>query len=161
MGNSPEEASCSRGSYEGRHPAKFGSLAESGARGHHLSRYPTGHGCFASYLHRIGKVASPVCEHCESNQEDTAEHTLQVCSAWTENRAALTSAVGDNLDLGFVVRAICECRESWFAFSRFAKEVMLQKETIEREKEAQEALTGPTRRRRRNRNADDNASSSQ
>lgn len=135
---------------------------EHGGISFHATQLSTGHGCFASYLYRIGKVASPVCEHCDSNQEDTAEHTLQVCSAWSENRAALTSAVGVNLDLEIVVRAICECRKSWFAFSRFAKEVMLQKETIEREKEAQEALTRPARRRRRrNRNDDDNASSSQ
>ncbi|KMQ88867.1 reverse transcriptase [Lasius niger] len=42
----------------------------------HATQLLTGHGCFASYLHRIGKVASPVCEHCDYNQEDTAEHTL-------------------------------------------------------------------------------------
>lgn len=122
----------------------------------HATQLLMGHGCFGSYLYRSGKVASSVCEHCDSNREDTAEHTLQICSAWSKNRAALTSAIGINLDLTSVTRAICEKQESWFAFSRFAKEVMLTKETLEREKQAQEALTRTARRRRRNR--DDNVS---
>ncbi|KMQ90265.1 reverse transcriptase [Lasius niger] len=64
---------------------------------------------------------TPVCEHCDFNQIDTAEHTLQDCRAWSANREALTGIIGDNLDLEIVTRAICEKQEAWFAFSQFAK----------------------------------------
>lgn len=52
----------------------------------------TGHGCFSTYLYRIGKMDSPRCEYCDDvNAEDSAEHTLQDCAAWTREREALNS----------------------------------------------------------------------
>ncbi|XP_070529989.1 uncharacterized protein [Cardiocondyla obscurior] len=48
----------------------------------------TGHGCFSSYLHRIGKEASTACHHCDDGIDD-AQHTLEVCPAWTEERQVL------------------------------------------------------------------------
>lgn len=55
----------------------------------------TGHGCFGTYLYRIGKVDTPGCEHCDDEEaEDSAEHTLEECSAWSEERAILRNSLG-------------------------------------------------------------------
>ncbi|KMQ90570.1 reverse transcriptase [Lasius niger] len=54
------------------------------ARGHgsmsfHLSQLMTGHGCFAKFLHRIGKRTTRDCDFC--GEEDDALHTLRECLA--------------------------------------------------------------------------------
>lgn len=60
----------------------------------------TGHGCFSTYLYRIGKMDSPQCEHCDDvNAEDSAEHTLQDCAAWTRERGALKVEIGDAISM--------------------------------------------------------------
>jgi len=41
----------------------------------------TGHGCFGQYLCRIGREMSPRCHHCEEDR-DTAQHTLEACTAF-------------------------------------------------------------------------------
>lgn len=46
-----------------------------------ITQLLTGHGCFGTYLARIGSVNSSQCEHCSSGEADSAEHTLQTCAA--------------------------------------------------------------------------------
>lgn len=106
----------------------------------HLTQLLTGHGCFASFLYRIGKVDSPVCEHCADNKIDTAEHTLQECNEWTAERDALKEIIGDDLDMGSVIGAVCRERAARGALTRFAETVMLRKEDRERARQAHEAL---------------------
>jgi len=90
----------------------------------------TGHGCFGSYLLRIGKVQS-LCPHC-GLEDDTADHTLQSCPTWTEDRAVLIGTLGSDLSLTGVIGAISSSRESWVAFAGFAESVMRRKEDAER-----------------------------
>jgi len=88
-------------------------------RGHggmrfHFTHILMGHRCFGSYLSRIQKVNSPVCEHCESEQDDTAEHTLRThfCQAWAAERETLAQTIDEDLSLGTVVK-ISESDASW------------------------------------------------
>jgi hypothetical protein len=53
----------------------------------HLTQALTGHGCFAAFLHKIGKEQEDRCWYCA--ERDDAEHTLFVCEAWDEERLAL------------------------------------------------------------------------
>lgn len=78
----------------------------------HVTQIISGHGCFGNYLYRIDKVDSPKCEHCDSSVEDSADHTLQQCRGWAEEREALASAIGNDLSLGSVMRAICSTEEA-------------------------------------------------
>jgi len=49
----------------------------------------SGHGCFGEYLHRIPKrERTTQCHHCEE-VEDTAQHTLEHCPAWADERHVL------------------------------------------------------------------------
>lgn len=102
----------------------------------HLTQILTGHGCFGTFLFRIGKVTSPVCEHCASGEADSAEHTLQSCIAWDLERTELVSVVGANLTLAGVIEEISLSRDAWGAFSHFAGVVMRKKEEAERRKQS-------------------------
>lgn len=101
-----------------------------------MTQIISGHGCFAAYLHRIGKEHTRDCHHCDS-PEDTAQHTLESCPAWADERATLIGAVGPDLSLAAIIRAILVSEESWRTFSSFCERVMLQKEEAERERRGQ------------------------
>ncbi|KAJ0171336.1 hypothetical protein K1T71_012886 [Dendrolimus kikuchii] len=49
-----------------------------------LTQVLSGHGCFGRYLCRLSREPTSGCHHCDTGDEDTALHTLQVCPAWTE-----------------------------------------------------------------------------
>ncbi|XP_011883599.1 PREDICTED: uncharacterized protein LOC105570766 [Vollenhovia emeryi] len=91
----------------------------------------TGHGCFGEYLHRIGREQTAHCHHCDG-ERDSAQHTLEVCPAWANERRALSNIIGANLSLPAVIKAATEREEAWEAFSSFCEHVMLQKEEAER-----------------------------
>ncbi|XP_045763672.1 uncharacterized protein LOC123866261 [Maniola jurtina] len=112
-----------------------------------LTQILTGHGCFGRYLHRIGREQSPDCHHCEDRLEDTAQHTLEECQAWAEQRRTLDAAVGvGGLSLPNIVQAMVRSETAWSAAASFCEEVMSAKEAAEREREI--LMVDPSRRRR-------------
>ncbi|XP_071577305.1 uncharacterized protein [Temnothorax nylanderi] len=72
---------------------------------YHSVQVLTGHGCFGGYLCRIGKEATTACHHCDG-EEDTAQHTLESCPAWSVQCRVLVDAIGQDLSLPAVVAAI-------------------------------------------------------
>lgn len=97
-----------------------------------------GHGCLGEYLHRIGKVPTPSCEHCNDGI-DTALHTLRDCVAWSDQRATLQDTLGMDLSLSGVVAAILDSEIKWKTFALFCEQVMLAKEIAERARQAADA----------------------
>jgi len=91
----------------------------------------TGHGCFGKYLRRIGRERTAECYECGA-REDSAQHTLQDCSAWQARRRVLTASIGRDLSLPAVVSAILRGEGSWKAFVQYYEVVMLEKEENER-----------------------------
>lgn len=106
----------------------------------------TGHGCFGDYLHRIKREVSPVCHECGAAQ-DSAQHTLEECDAWSRQRRSLVAEVGRDLSLPSVVKAMLDSDRSWEAMVSFCEEVISQKETAERFREG-DAQADAIRRRR-------------
>lgn len=107
-----------------------------GALTFRLVQLLTGHGCFGRYLHQIArKEPSPRCHHCVDCEEDTAQHTIEECSAWVADRRDLIEVVGDNLSLPAIVKAMVGGKEAWSAVTRFAESVMKEKEEAERQRE--------------------------
>lgn len=104
---------------------------EHGCMSFHLTQVFTGHGCFNSFLHRIGKIDSPACSHCEES-EDTADHTVAECPAWRVERADLCLVVGNDLTLPGLVQVILRSREAWSALTLYANRVLTAKEDAER-----------------------------
>nr|XP_046491128.1 uncharacterized protein LOC124223329 [Neodiprion pinetum] len=105
--------------------------AEHGGVTFHLTQIATGHGCFESYLHKIGRAADPVCKQC-GGAVDTAEHTVEACPAWETKREQLRGVTGADLTLPALVKVMTRSREGWAAVSRFASAIMREKEQAER-----------------------------
>ncbi|CAK9820186.1 Putative 115 kDa protein in type-1 retrotransposable element R1DM [Anthophora quadrimaculata] len=101
----------------------------------------TGHGCFGEYLCRIGKEATAQCDHC-GETEDTPQHTLEACPAWSAQRRALRRIVGADLSPPVLLQRMLEGRDKWNAVASFCEDVMSQKEAAERDRER----TDPARR---------------
>jgi len=91
----------------------------------------TGHGCFGAYLCRIGRERTTRCHHCGSS-EDSAQHTLEECPEWAEQRRVLATVVGDDLSLPAILDAIIGSERSWVGFLEFCEEVLTRKEEAER-----------------------------
>lgn len=92
----------------------------------------TGHGCFGSYLRRIGRENSARCHHCEGD-EDTAQHTLEACPAWVEERRVLVQVIDEtDFSLSSIIAAMLESEESWRAVFSFCEAIMLQNGPIPR-----------------------------
>lgn len=76
-------------------------------------------------------------------QDDTAEHTLAWCTAWTEERTVLKNLLEiEDVTLPRVIGAALESRAKWAALTKFARSVMTAKESAERERHR---LSGPAR----------------
>lgn len=99
-----------------------------------LTQILSGHGCFSKYLCRIGREPTTACHHCTA-LEDTADHTLAECSAWTDDRNEMTNSIGSDLSLTAVVDAMVNSEDGWQAVVAFCENVMSQKEAAERERE--------------------------
>lgn len=100
-----------------------------------LTQVLSGHGCFGRYLCRIaGREGTERCHHCDG-PSDTAQHTLESCPAWEEQRQVLSAVIGRDLSLRAVVEAMVDVEEKWEAVESFCESVILQKEAAERERE--------------------------
>ncbi|KMQ92167.1 reverse transcriptase [Lasius niger] len=107
-----------------------------GSMSFHLSQIMTGHGCFAKYLHRIGKRADTSCDFC--GKHDDAMHTLKECPAWDLQRISLRRKLGlqrDFIALGDIVDTVATSWDHWMAFSAFTEEIMREKEDEKRRRE--------------------------
>ena len=110
----------------------------------------TGHGCFGEYLHRVARrEPTPRCHHCVEEEEgqDTAQHTLESCPAWADERLLLAPHFRDDFELSTMVKTMVDSEEAYGAMVSFCEQIMSQKETAERERES-DPSADPARRRR-------------
>lgn len=128
---------------------------EHGSLTFRLTQVLSGHGCFGSYLCRIGREELPLCHHCGNGDVDTAQHTLEVCAAWADERRVLIAEVGRDLSLPTVLSSMVGSETSWAVISSFCDTVMSQKEEAERVREAEAIVASRARRPRRRRRVDD------
>jgi hypothetical protein len=92
----------------------------------------TGHGCFGEYLQRIGKERTARCHHCAG--QDSAQHTLEECPAWDEEREDLTAVMGQDLSLPTLISLMLRDKDRWRVALSFCEEVIKQKERAEWER---------------------------
>jgi len=91
----------------------------------------TGHGCFGDYLCRIGRERTTECHHCGA-EVDSAQHTLEECPEWAEQRRVLVAVVGEDLSLPAVIESMLGSEGSWRGLLAFCEEVISKKEEAER-----------------------------
>ncbi|XP_052750744.1 uncharacterized protein LOC128200662 [Galleria mellonella] len=109
-----------------------------------------GHGCYGKYLHTVARrEEDPGCKECGACDQDTAQHVLESCPAFAEERRALVAVIGDNLSLSSVVGQMVSSESAWMAVLGICEAAMSKKETAEREREFDPSA--PQIRRRRHR----------
>lgn len=100
----------------------------------------TGHGSFDHFLWRIGKREEASCFHC-AHPDDTLEHTLSDCRAWSDHRDKLVRElglnIGSDITLGRIVERILIKKEYWYSFVYFSTVVLKLKEEEERRREGE------------------------
>lgn len=118
----------------------------------HVTQMLADHDCFGHYQSRIGSEATHKCYQCGADR-DTAQHTLEDCSAWVDERCVLVVKIGADFKPRAVIKApVREGEESWRALSS-CNTVMWQKEKAERERirrgeRPQRGVLCPPRRRK-------------
>ena len=84
------------------------------------------------------------CHHCEE-EIDNAQHTLEKCQAFEVQRNELVAVIGEDLSPAGIIRALLAKGREKETIRTFCEEVMMIKETAERERER----SSTDRRRRR------------
>jgi hypothetical protein len=102
---------------------------------YHLTQALTGHGCFAAFLHRIGKEQDDRCWYC--GDTDDVEHTLFVCEEWDGERLVLMKQTMHWPEKDNFAEIMLRSREDWEATASFVRCILIKKERREREREAE------------------------
>ena len=89
-----------------------------------------GHGCFGEYLHRIEAEETPACQEYGA-EGNTAQHVLEVCPHFQEQRQVLKDIVGNDTSLAVIVEVLVEKERGRIAITRFCEEVMATKKITE------------------------------
>lgn len=110
---------------------KFGEI------NYHLTQALSGHGCFQSFIHKIGKAQTPKCLYCEEN--DNPEHTFFGCVRWEREKEETESVLGEFLTKENLVSTMLQSESNWKEISNMITKIMKQKEELERRLRAQQA----------------------
>lgn len=99
---------------------------------YHMTQIISGHGCFNVYLKRIGKEESATCSYCMDGEDD-AQHTLEICTHWNEEREELKRTLGSgDLRIDNIMKQIVRDQRKWDEFRDFCGKVMRRKEEDEK-----------------------------
>lgn len=121
---------------------------------YHLTQALTGHGCFQTYLFRMGRAQSPACLLCGCSN-DGVEHTLFVCSYWAGDRRAASlgreSSPLNVAGMGSILcgpkkedlpkdsrertRLLAAANQEGSAFKALVYTILTKKESLERERQ--------------------------
>ena len=99
----------------------------------HLTQVLTGHGCFRSYLYRIGVYASAECPSCPGRDEDV-EHVLFECPRFSEERE-LFAVPGASLTPEAMGKRLLMSEKGWDSVVTLATTIVTKLISIRREEE--------------------------
>ncbi|KAL4098767.1 hypothetical protein QTP88_023306 [Uroleucon formosanum] len=107
---------------------------------YYVTQALTGHGCFASYLHKYKKLESPDCWFC-GQKNDNAHHTLFICDAFESSRRKLKYQIdADDINEGNLIELMVKSEDGWTAIENFMVNVMKKKEAEERRRQSMPIL---------------------
>lgn len=101
----------------------------------HLTQALSGHGCFAEYLNRFGKLDSPECWYCGYHYDD-AFHTVFACDAWHGQRNIAVTFTDSTLEPENMIETMLKSKENWDTINNFILKVISSKEEEERRRQA-------------------------
>ena len=116
----------------------------------HLTQALTGHGCFRSYLHRIGVYQSAECPECPGVDEDV-EHAFFHCPRFKEERERFQSTWEGPLTPEGMGRCLLWSQAGWDAVVTLATSIVERLNSIRKSEERRGANNsgGGSERRRR------------
>lgn len=96
-----------------------------------LTQILTGHGCFKTYIKRIGKTEDDACTYC--GQTDTVAHTMFECNRWSVEREELFQNIGVRLTAENLVGKMIQTKDNWEKVNIFVRNLIKRKEEEERQ----------------------------
>lgn len=100
---------------------------------YHVTQALTGHGCFATYLYKIGKKSTKSCWFCPQETDDPA-HSLFTCSRWSVERSRLCHALGVEPRTENIVELMSKEEHRGLVID-FITNILREKEEFERKRE--------------------------
>ena len=97
----------------------------------HITQFLTGHGCFKSYLYRIGKEENRNCWFCPDTN-DTPEHSIFACTRWSERREETFKKVEREINKNTIVEFMLENEQTWNLIKNLVNHILKDKEEYER-----------------------------
>lgn len=85
-----------------------------------LTQFLSGHGGFNEYLHRMGKIDSPLCPTCR--QIETPEHVLFRCTRFDEERKL--AQISPEVNADNLIRTMCESKSAWTRITYFMRRTL-------------------------------------
>lgn len=101
----------------------------------HLTQALSGHGCFAAYLKRFGKLESSECWYC-GDAVDDAEHTIFHCDPWHTRRRQAEMTMGTDLNTTSLIPTMLASKENLDTTTAMIEAIMRKKEEEERRRQA-------------------------
>lgn len=92
---------------------------------HYLTQALSGHGCFGTYLLRIGKKNNDTCFYCP--ESDSPEHTLFQCDRWQDKRNHCENALGQHLSTENLIETMIASKQAWDVIHKMIIEIMREK----------------------------------
>lgn len=100
----------------------------------YLTQALTGHGCFGTYLHRIGKTADERCWFCGEDRDDP-EHTLFLCERFDGERLEYMKKTLTWPNAEEFVEVMLSSEENWASTSQLVRNIIRTKEREELRRE--------------------------
>ncbi|XP_046142530.1 uncharacterized protein LOC123988002 [Osmia bicornis bicornis] len=99
----------------------------------HLTQVLTGHGCFGTFLKKIGRQREAQCWFCPE-REDSPEHFLFACSRWRSERAQLCSLLHTEFNKEHFVKFLRE-EATRSLVTAYITRTLKEKEDFERKRQ--------------------------
>ena len=97
---------------------------------YYLTQIIAGHGCFWTFVKKIGKTECDVCTYCDG--ADMVAHTLFECERWKPERDQIDGDIRSKMFPENLVDLMIEDRKTWEVLQEFIRKIMKTKETEER-----------------------------
>ncbi|KAJ8913042.1 hypothetical protein NQ315_002058 [Exocentrus adspersus] len=91
-----------------------------------LTQFLSGQGSFNSYLCRIGKKESDVCDQCQ--ESDTLEHVMFHCPQFADNKLRVETRIGIRITPTNLMVQMIRSKDNWDHIHNWIRKVMIAKE---------------------------------
>lgn len=104
-----------------------------------ITQVLTGHGVFNYFLHKINKIDSNACQHCDGGNIDIVVHTIKECPAWKLEREELIKELklrnNEELNLRSLTDRMLSSSEEWQSINKYVNKIIEGKEEAERKRQ--------------------------